>query len=422
MKTCYYELLEVARTAPADEIRRAYRRQALLLHPDKNIDNIDEATQKFALVQAAYEILSDPDERAWYDSHREQILRDERPGGAASSATSGASYAAAGTTVADLLRFFDPALFSVYNDSDIGFYTIARKVFEQLAEEEASSTNEEEDDDYDDYANATDAASLPSFGKSTALWSEETRYFYGAWSSFSTRKSFAHADTYNLASAPDRRARRAMEKENKKLRDAARKEYNDTVRAFVSFLLKRDPRAKASSQEAEQRKKQAQEKVQAQARLAKERHRERTRAYADQEWAVPMEKDEQFWEEEYGDHKGRKKQAGPTPVAAPEEARDVVDEAEIVETKDDADCGAYAPPQSEYVDNGEENEYDSDDVILYECVVCNKSFKSEKQLFAHEKSKKHIKMVKDVVRKMRKDNVTMGLDEEVTDKMSGLAV
>lgn len=62
MKTCYYEILELRRDASADEIRKAYRRQALLLHPDKNMDNVEEATQKFALVQAAYEILSDPDE------------------------------------------------------------------------------------------------------------------------------------------------------------------------------------------------------------------------------------------------------------------------------------------------------------------------------------------------------------------------
>jgi DnaJ family protein A protein 5 len=62
MKTCYYELLEIGRDASPDEIRKAYRRQALLLHPDKNMHRVEEATQKFAQVQAAYEILSDPDE------------------------------------------------------------------------------------------------------------------------------------------------------------------------------------------------------------------------------------------------------------------------------------------------------------------------------------------------------------------------
>jgi DnaJ family protein A protein 5 len=75
MRTCFYELLEVERTAEADAIKRAYRRQALLWHPDKNPDRIDEATQRFRLIQEAYEVLSDANERSWYDSHRESILR-----------------------------------------------------------------------------------------------------------------------------------------------------------------------------------------------------------------------------------------------------------------------------------------------------------------------------------------------------------
>jgi DnaJ family protein A protein 5 len=41
---------------------------------DKNPDRIDEATEQFRLVQQAYEVLSDPHERAWYDKHREAIL------------------------------------------------------------------------------------------------------------------------------------------------------------------------------------------------------------------------------------------------------------------------------------------------------------------------------------------------------------
>lgn len=36
---------------------------------------MEEATAQFRLVQQAYEILTDPQERAWYDKHREAILR-----------------------------------------------------------------------------------------------------------------------------------------------------------------------------------------------------------------------------------------------------------------------------------------------------------------------------------------------------------
>ena len=52
-----------------------YRKLALKYHPDKNPDNIEEAATQFRLVQAAYDCLSDTHERAWYDDHRDAILR-----------------------------------------------------------------------------------------------------------------------------------------------------------------------------------------------------------------------------------------------------------------------------------------------------------------------------------------------------------
>ena len=42
---------------------------------DKNPDRIDECTKEFHLLQQAYEVLSDPQERAWFDKHRSVILR-----------------------------------------------------------------------------------------------------------------------------------------------------------------------------------------------------------------------------------------------------------------------------------------------------------------------------------------------------------
>ncbi len=61
-----YELLGVARTATADEIKKAYRRLARELHPDVNQDD-PEAEARFKEVATAYEVLSDPERRARYD-------------------------------------------------------------------------------------------------------------------------------------------------------------------------------------------------------------------------------------------------------------------------------------------------------------------------------------------------------------------
>lgn len=62
---CHYQVLEVARDADDAAIKTSYRKQALRWHPDKNLDNADEAKTKFQVIQQAYEVLSDPQERSW---------------------------------------------------------------------------------------------------------------------------------------------------------------------------------------------------------------------------------------------------------------------------------------------------------------------------------------------------------------------
>lgn len=66
MKKDYYEILEVEKTANAAEIKKAYRKQALKYHPDKNPGD-KEAEEKFKLAAEAYEVLSDEEKRARYD-------------------------------------------------------------------------------------------------------------------------------------------------------------------------------------------------------------------------------------------------------------------------------------------------------------------------------------------------------------------
>ncbi|RLN48696.1 hypothetical protein BBJ28_00024929, partial [Nothophytophthora sp. Chile5] len=75
---CHYEVLSVSRDADAPQIKKAFRLQALRWHPDKHQQNgvsSEEATLQFQALQNAYEVLSDPHEKKWYDDHREQILR-----------------------------------------------------------------------------------------------------------------------------------------------------------------------------------------------------------------------------------------------------------------------------------------------------------------------------------------------------------
>lgn len=63
---CHYQVLEVDVDADDSQIKASYRRLALRWHPDKNIENSEEAKEKFQLIQQAYEVLSDSHERAWY--------------------------------------------------------------------------------------------------------------------------------------------------------------------------------------------------------------------------------------------------------------------------------------------------------------------------------------------------------------------
>lgn len=65
MAVDYYALLEVSRDAGPDEIKKAYRKLARELHPDVNPD--PQAQEKFKIVTAAYEVLSDPEKRQMYD-------------------------------------------------------------------------------------------------------------------------------------------------------------------------------------------------------------------------------------------------------------------------------------------------------------------------------------------------------------------
>lgn len=78
-KRDYYQILGVARDAQQDEIKKAYRKLAVKLHPDKNPDD-PSSEEKFKELGEAYEALSDPEKRAAYDRYGHAAFSGGRGG------------------------------------------------------------------------------------------------------------------------------------------------------------------------------------------------------------------------------------------------------------------------------------------------------------------------------------------------------
>ncbi|KAL7945260.1 hypothetical protein V8C42DRAFT_345655 [Trichoderma barbatum] len=348
-RTCYYELLEVERTATDIEIKKAYRKKALELHPDRNFNNVEAATEKFAEVQAAYDILSDPQERAWYDSHRESILSGQHDSNDASAPPTFHNVHL--TTADDIMRLISRFNSTIpYTDDANGFYSITRETFDHLAQEEEAAA------DYD----GIECPEYPSFGSSSSDFDSTVKPFYAIWTSFATKKSFMWQDKYRLSDAPDRRTRRWMEKENKKLRDDAIREFTDAVRFLVSFVRKRDLRYAPNTQSEADRHKSLRTAAAAQAARSRAANKENFTSFEVPEWVHSRE--------------------------------DENEQHQLSES------------------DGSESETE-----ILECVACNKRFKSEKQFESHERSKKHIKAVQDLRRQMKKETANLDLDATSVD-------
>ncbi|THC87850.1 hypothetical protein EYZ11_012704 [Aspergillus tanneri] len=253
-KADYYKLLQVEQDATGDE----------------NYGNVEAATKLFAEVQSAYEILSDPQERAWYDSHRNMFI------GGGGWEEVDYSYNTRMTTSNELFKLFsrfNPRM--EFTDSSDGFYGGLREVFARLASEErtACQWDKIEPTDY------------PTFGFRDDDFEEVVRPFYAAWTAFSTKKSFAWKDVYRYSEAPDRRVRRLMEKENKARREEAIREFNGAVRSLVAFAKKRDRRYKSNIQSELQRQQVLRQSAAAQAARSRASNLANLRDHVVQDWA-----------------------------------------------------------------------------------------------------------------------------------------
>jgi molecular chaperone DnaJ len=78
-KADYYEVLGVSRDCSEQELKSAYRKQALRYHPDRNPDD-REAEEKFKAASEAYQVLSDAEKRAVYDRYGHAGLSGGGPG------------------------------------------------------------------------------------------------------------------------------------------------------------------------------------------------------------------------------------------------------------------------------------------------------------------------------------------------------
>jgi len=63
----FYKALDVAPTANATEIKTAFRQLALVHRPDKNPHSVEESTEKFRELRAAFDVVGDEEQRLRYD-------------------------------------------------------------------------------------------------------------------------------------------------------------------------------------------------------------------------------------------------------------------------------------------------------------------------------------------------------------------
>ena len=266
----------------------------------------------------------------------------------------------------DIWSFFSRSCFEKFDDTEKGFYTVFRKVFETIkAEEEKAKQDRHDDDDSDDNDdNNIDidmgGKQAPGFGDSKLI-AEKVIEFYKYWENFQTYKQFAWKDLYNLNEAFNRQVKRLMQKDNKKERQKEKKKYLDTIKNLVEFVKKRDLRYQ------EFMKNQIIEKQKKQEAIRKQE----------------------------------------------EEKIKLLQELREKQRKQEAE--RYLQESLKQGNEEENNDNEIGENVYYEdfyCEICNKEFKTENQLVNHKQSKLHKKKIKDIF-----DEVVLEEEKEEIDSL-----
>ena len=213
------------------DIKAAYRKLALMYHPDKIGENITESDKEIWLkIQNAYETLIDKDKRKRYDSS---------------------------------LPFNDviPSEADIIDITIEAFYALFEPVFKR---------------------NALFAKKkpVPNIGEdSTPL--DVVFKFYKYWDNFETWRDFSQFDEYDVREAGDRYERRYMEKENKKQGDKHMKKERIRLTKLVELAYKADPRIKRQKEEEELEKARKKQEVRDRKALQRKEIEDRDKAVED---------------------------------------------------------------------------------------------------------------------------------------------
>lgn len=279
----HYTVLGVTDIATGEDIKAAYRKLALLHHPDKNSGDVEGATQRFAAIQQAYQILSSDQDRAYYDGRKafrvptpvqepEDVTSSipgylrapvrpppaspsgpaPRPGQTDSSWWTGADRRAPRPdfdfggakrelTELDVMRFgmLLSADMNFFSDSGSNsFYALYHTLFHRIAEDEPG----EDGDAWPCFGRAQTPWRPPAAARRSSVKYHCAMAFYNSWTKFSTSKDFSSRVELATLEGLPKTKRKKVDQRNRRLLRQAADNYNDAVRKLVMLVRTVDPR------------------------------------------------------------------------------------------------------------------------------------------------------------------------------------